>query len=74
MRCPTDTICPIGTKYKFPKEQFRKKFFPTQMDDFRHIYDPKYLPTDLTPYFTVSALVFFSFALLASVAIFMSSC
>jgi hypothetical protein len=25
-KCPADVICPVGTKYKFPKKEFSKKF------------------------------------------------
>ncbi|HND86460.1 MAG TPA: hypothetical protein PLU50_11650 [Pseudobdellovibrionaceae bacterium] len=73
-KCNTTNICPIGTKYQFPKSEFETKFHETRNDDLPQIFKHEGEKVDFTPYLTISVLVFLIFALFLATSIFLTSC
>lgn len=72
--CNSSFICPIGTKYQFPKKDFESWFHETWSDNLPKVFSAEGEKVDVTPYISISLVAFLSLVLLIGVKIFLSTC
>ena len=72
--CDSMNICPIGTKYEFPRALYEESFKKIRSDNLPEVFNPDGESVDRTATIVIVSLVFLSIILAALIGIFQNSC
>lgn len=73
-KCTDNEICPMGTRYAFPKNDYSENFQEVRLDNLPDMFNPHKQPFDHTSIIVVFLCVFLTLVLFIVIAMVISMC
>lgn len=73
-KCADDKICPLGTKFEFPREEYVERMDDIKINNMPEILATSDTSVDRTATFVVLLLLFLTLVVIIIMAIFLSAC
>lgn len=73
-KCDSDQVCPLGTRYAFPYDEFGENFHEVRLDNLPELFNPHQKIFDHTSLIVVFLVVVLTLVLFILIGIFMSMC